>query len=125
MALNEDINFASFGFFTMQVLIMILVSASATLGLSFLLGRINHHVKFVPLIILVVLIYEVSKVLHLPALIFILIFGLSLGNLHLFSGIRWLNKMKTEGFEEQIEKFKDLTIEGAFLLRTLFFIHVF
>ena len=122
IALNEDINQASFTFFGLQVLIMIVVSIIATFGLSFLLGKINHHVKFVPLILLVVLIYEISKVLHLPALIFILIFGLSLGNLHLFSGIKWLNKIKTDDFEEQIEKFKDLTIEGAFLLRALFFI---
>jgi len=122
IALNEDINQASFTFFGLQVLIMIIVSIIATFGLSFLLGKINHHVKFVPLILLVVLIYEISKVLHLPALIFILIFGLSLGNLHLFKGVKWLNKIKTDDFEEQIEKFKDLTIEGAFLLRALFFI---
>ena len=74
IALNEDINQASFTFFGLQVLIMIIVSIIATFGLSFLLGKINHHVKFVPLILLVVLIYEISKVLHLPALIFILIF---------------------------------------------------
>lgn len=122
IALNESINATSFKYFLLQILIMIVVSVLATIGVSYLLGKIKHHVKFVPLILLVVLIYEISKVLHLPALIFILIFGLSLGNLHLFKDIKWLTKANTEDFEEQIEKFKDLVIEGAFLLRALFFI---
>lgn len=122
VALNEDINASTFGHFILQVFIMILVSAIATSGLAYLLGRINHHVKFVPLILLVVLIYELSKVFHLPALLFILIFGLALGNMHLFAGARWFDRIKPHDFDMQIQKFKDLTIEGAFLIRALFFI---
>jgi hypothetical protein len=33
------------------------------------LNKIQHHIKFVP-IVLIILIYEISKIFHLPALIF-------------------------------------------------------
>jgi hypothetical protein len=41
--------------------------------LSFLLNKIQHHIKFVPIVLLIILIYEISKIFHLPALIFILV----------------------------------------------------
>jgi hypothetical protein len=53
----------------------------------FLLNKIDHHIKFVPIILLIILIYEISKIFHLPALIFILVFGLSIGNLDELKGI--------------------------------------
>jgi hypothetical protein len=39
----------------------------------FLLNKIQHHIKFVPIVLLIILIYEISKIFHLPALIFILV----------------------------------------------------
>lgn len=122
VALNESITLSSFGFFGLDLIIMIVVSIVATLGLSFLLNKIDHHVKFVPIILLVILIYAVSKVYHLPALIFILLFGLSVGNLGELKQMKWVKKFKQNGIKEEIQKFKALTIEGAFLVRALFFI---
>jgi len=106
----------------LQLLIMIAVSFIATIILAFLLSRIDHHIKFVPIILLILLIYAIAKLYHLPALIFILIFGLFLGNLDELKRFRWINKLKPEELNIEVHKFRDLTTEGTFLVRTVFFL---
>lgn len=122
LALNETINTASFGHFALQLFIITFVSLIATIGLSFLLSKIEHHIKFVPIILMVVLIYAVSKIYHLPGLIFILLFGLSIGNLDELKRFKWIEKFKPDELIKEVNKFKELIIEGAFLVRALFFL---
>lgn len=122
LVFNETIDTHSFGTFALQLLIITVVSFIATIGLSFLLSKIEHHIKFVPIILLVVLIYAVSKIYHLPGLIFILIFGLSIGNLDELKRFRWLDKFKPDELNKEVNKFRELTVEGAFLVRALFFL---
>lgn len=122
LALNETIDSFSFGNFALQLVIITVVSLIATIGLSFLLSKIEHHIKFVPIILLVVLIYAVSKTFHLPGLIFILLFGLSIGNLDELKRFKWLEKFKPDELNKEVSKFKELTIEAAFLIRALFFL---
>lgn len=122
LALNEIIDPLSFGSFGLQLLLIIVVSFIATIGLSFLLSKIEHHIKFVPIILLVVLIYEVSKIYDLPGLIFILIFGLSIGNLDELKRFKWIERFKPDELNREVTKFKELTIEAAFLIRALFFL---
>jgi hypothetical protein len=106
----------------LHLLIITAVSLIATVGLSYLLSKIEHHIKFVPIILLVVLIYELSKVYHLPGLIFILIFGLSIGNLDELKRFKWIDFFKPNELKKEVSKFKELTIEAAFLVRALFFL---
>jgi len=122
IALNDNFDTHSFGHFGLQLLIIILVSFVATIGLSLLLSKIEHHIKFVPIILLVILIYAVSKIYHLPALIFILIFGLFIGNLDELKHFKWVEKFRPDELDKEVKKFKRLTIEGAFLIRALFFL---
>ncbi len=79
IALNSVINLQSAGRFTLQLLMIAVISLIATIGLSYLLSKIEHQIKFVPIILLVILIYAISEIYHLPALIFILLFGLISG----------------------------------------------
>ncbi len=122
IALNEVINAQSFGHFGLQILIVILVSFVSVLGLSFLLSRIRHHVTFSPIILLVILIYAISKLYHLPALIFIFVFGLFLGNLDELKRFKWIEKLRPVKLDKEVAKFKDITIEATFLIRALFFL---
>jgi Kef-type K+ transport system membrane component KefB len=122
ITLNEVINFKSVGFFTAEILLMFIVSFIATIILALLLTNIGHHVKFLPIIILIVLIYDVSKLFHLPALIFILLFGLFLGNLKKLHDIKFLKNFNTEKLEMEVLRFKEIVIEFTFLIRALFFI---
>lgn len=122
IALNETIGLLSVANFGLHMLIMLVVSILGTIGLSLLLSRIDHHVKFVPIILLIVLVYAVLKSYHLPALLFILLFGLAIGNLKQFEKINWFKKLKTDNLKKEIKRFEEITIEGAFLVRALFFI---
>ena len=94
LAFNAVINLPSVGYFGLNMVIIIAISFIATLGLAWLLGKIQHHVKFAPIILLIVLIYAISKIYHLPGLIFILIFGLFIGNLDVLAPrLKWIEKL--------------------------------
>ncbi len=122
MAFNETINASSFGYFGLDLLIMLIISFIATIGLSFLLSRIDHHIKFAPIVVLIILIYEISKVYHLPALLFILLFGLFLGNLDELKRFKWIDKLNPAMLDKEVHKFSELVVEGTFLVRASFFL---
>lgn len=122
ITLHSEIDVASFGYFLLDLSLILLVSFVATVGLAFLLSRIKHKVKFAPIIILVIMIYYISKIYHLPALIFILLFGLLVGNLDELKHYKFVEKLRPEILNKEILKFKELTTEFTFLIRTLFFI---
>ncbi|MGB4847985.1 MAG: cation:proton antiporter [Saprospiraceae bacterium] len=121
IALNEFINLQSFGDFGIQMILIIIISFVSVLGLSFLLSRITHHITYTPIILLVILIYALSKVYHLPGLIFILVFGLFLGNLDEMKRFPWIEKFNPKKLDKEVSKFKDITVEATFLMRALFF----
>ncbi|TNE53349.1 MAG: sodium:proton antiporter [Bacteroidetes bacterium] len=122
VSLNEQFDAGTFGIFALEIIIIMVVSFVATLGLSFLLSKIKHHVKFAPIILLVVLIYAISKIYHLPALIFILLFGLFLGNIDKFKQFKIVRRMRPQVLNREVKKFTELTTELAFLIRALFFL---
>jgi hypothetical protein len=119
---NEVYNGSTFGSFGIQIGLILVISLVATIGLSMLLARINHHVKFVPIILLIILLYTELKVYHLPGLIFILLFGLFVGHLDKLKRFGWIGRLISYNPEKEVELFTVLTIEGTFLIRSLFFL---
>lgn len=122
VAFNATFGIETFGYFCLEILIIVVISFVATILLSFLLNKIDHHIKFVPIILLIILIYEISKIFHLPALIFILVFGLSIGNLDELKGYQWTKSFRLDLLNKEVAKFKELIIEATFLVRALFFL---
>lgn len=122
VAFNETFGFSSLTQFVGQLLAIILISFIATGALSYLLSKIDHHIKFAPIILLIILIYNISKIYHLPALIFILIFGLFLGNLDEIKRFGWIEKLKPNVLDREVAKFKEIVIEATFVIRVLFFL---
>lgn len=121
LVLNSSINVQSFLHFGGQVIIICVISFIATLSLSFLLHKIDHPTKHAPIIILLILIYAVSEIFHLPALIFILFFGLFLNNIDEIKNFEWIKKLNPHEFNKEVSKFRDIVTEGAFLIRAFFF----
>lgn len=124
-------NFASFGtaitfssvmVFSWQFFLMLIISVVASLILAFLLGKIDHRIKYGPIIILTILIYEISKIYHLPALIFILFFGLILGNIDELKNIKILKSLKFTKMNREVMHFKDVVVEATFIVRSIFFL---
>jgi potassium/hydrogen antiporter len=122
VALNDIIDTISVISFLFQIIIMIAVSFISTVGLAYLLRKIDHHIKFVPIILIVLLIYAVSKIFHLPALIFIILFGIFLGNIEEFKHFKFIKKLEPENLHKEAHKFRDMVIEFSFLIRSLFFL---
>lgn len=122
MTLNGTFGFVAIGTFGLQIIIMVAISFVSTIILAFLLSKIQHHIKFIPIILLLFLIYAVSEIYHLPALIFILLFGLLVGNHQKFTRYTWFERFKPEILTLEVVKFKELAIEAAFLVRALFFL---
>lgn len=122
ITLNNYISSDSFGFFLLELLLILVVTFIFTLVLAFLLSKIKHSVKFAPIILMVVLIYAIAKEYHLPALVFILLFGIFLGNLDELKNNKYIQKLKPEILNKEVHKFKELVTEAAFLVRSLFFL---
>jgi len=122
MTFNAVYNWHSVGVLWVETLIILLVSAVATLSLAWLLGRITHSIKFLPIVMIIILLYEVLKLYHLPSLIFILIFGLFLGNLDEVAHFKFIKKLRPHSLEKEVHRFKDLITEGTFMIRSVFFI---
>ncbi len=122
IALNSVVNMHSVGIFGLQLIIITLISFFASLGLSYLLSNIQHPIKFVPIVLLLMLIYAISEVFELPSLIFILLFGLFLGNLDELKRFKWVQMLRPRELDIEVKKFKDLLREITFLIRALFFL---
>ena len=119
---NEILNAQAFANFFFFLLLITAISLISTIGLSLLLSRINHHIKYIPIILIVILIYSISKIYHLPGLVFILMFGLFLGNLDKIKNKKWSKRFHPEILEKEVAKLRELTAEGSFLVRALFFL---
>lgn len=119
---NEVIDGNSFVVFGWQLILILVITVIATLGLSLLMSKIRHRVKFVPIILLIILIYTIAKEYHLPALIFIFILGLFIGNLDKFKRFRFVDKLQPEIMVKEVVKLNDITTEITFSIRSLFFI---
>ena len=119
---NEVIDGHSFVVFGWQLILILVITVIATLGLSLLMSKIRHRVKFVPIILLIILIYAIAKEYHLPALIFIFILGLFIGNLDKFKRFRFVDKLQPEIMVKEVVKLNDITTEITFSIRSLFFI---
>lgn len=122
VVLNNTIVTATFGYFFLDLMLILLISLAATIALAFLLSKIKHHVKFAPIIILLIMIYFTSKVYHLPALVFVLLFGLLISNLDEMRHLKFVQKLRPDILNKEVQKFKELNVEFTFLIRTLFFI---
>lgn len=124
-------NFATFGTvitlggglqFLWQTVLMVIISVVASLLLALLLGKINHHIKYGPIIIICILIYEIAKIYNMPSLIFILLFGLTLGNIDEFRNFKLFKNMKFTKMNREVFHFKEVVVEATFFIRSLFFL---
>jgi NhaP-type Na+/H+ or K+/H+ antiporter len=100
----------------------VIVSLTASYFLIFLFQKIRTELKLFLLIAVLILLYSLSKMLHLSSLLIILVFGLILSNRQLFFPgklKRFLDEKQMSGI---FENFKMITLESSFVVRTFFFV---
>ncbi len=66
--------------FIFDGLLTIIIALVSTAGLGFLLHKTRYHVNYVIILTSIILIYSLAHLMHLPSLLLILIFGLTLAN---------------------------------------------
>ncbi len=105
-----------------QIIGVIVISLVITYVLVRILQKIKHHVKFFLILALLILVYAIGKLLHLPALVTIFIFGVFLSNLNQLLP-RFLRRyLDIEQTEKGLHEFHILTAESTFIVRTFFFL---
>ncbi|GAA4447135.1 hypothetical protein GCM10023189_03120 [Nibrella saemangeumensis] len=108
--------------FVRDTVLMAVISLVCCFLLLYLISRINHPVKFLPIISVLFLVYAIAKIYQLSSLLLILVFGLFLNNTELFIKGRLDQIFKNDLFERELDQLKNLTTEGAFVVRTFFFL---
>ncbi len=108
--------------FVRDGLITIILALLATAVLGYLLHKTSYHVNYVIIITFIILIYSLAKLVHLPALLLVLIFGLVLEN-NKFIETDFIKRfVDFQKFRTDINSFKKILGELTFLVRSFFFI---
>ncbi len=102
-------------------LIVIVVSVIVTGLILFFIEKTTMKIKFFLLIAIMVLLYAFGKMIHLSSLLMILIFGVIFNNLDLLTPARVNKFLNIDKLHDGIDRFKMITNESAFLIRTFFF----
>lgn len=105
-----------------QIIGVIIISVLITYILFRLLQKIDHQVKFFLILALLILVYALGKLFHLPALVTIFIFGIFLGNVKNLLPRFLNNSLDLEKTEKGLREFHVLTSESTFIVRTFFFL---
>jgi NhaP-type Na+/H+ or K+/H+ antiporter len=100
----------------------LLAAIVTALGIFFLINRIEGHIRFVPILAGLLLLYAVGKMLHLSPLILILVCGLLLNNPRLLEWNAWLKSMHRPRYDTTLSEFKGLVAELTFAVKSVFFI---
>lgn len=106
----------------MGISVSAVIGGLAALLILVLLTRIESHVRFVPMIFGLVMVYSASKLVHLAPLVSVMAVGLMLNNVDLLAKIPRLTKIVSDSLSGEIVAFKQLTAEFTFVVRTFFFL---
>jgi Kef-type K+ transport system membrane component KefB len=102
--------------------IAVLLSIAASFLLIYLLSKIKINIKFFLVFAVLALIYSLGEMIHLPALLIVLLFGLIINNSTLVITGKLKQWISVDGIETVVDAMRSITAETSFLIRTFFFI---
>jgi len=110
------------GGITLNLLLTLAVSVVAGLGLVWLFQKLTGQAKLFLVISVLLLLYVLGHLLHIPSLVIILVFGLILNNNKRFFKNRFSKFIDPDKLAPVMHDFHTITLESAFLTRTFFFV---
>ncbi len=119
---DEIFTLASAGIFFGGLVGSVILSVAFSVLLFLILTNTKLNIRFFLIISLLILLYASGKLLHLPSLIIILIFGLMINNWNLVKLPSFLGTYSKKQVDEIHETLHSITAELSFLVRTFFFI---
>jgi NhaP-type Na+/H+ or K+/H+ antiporter len=105
-----------------NMIIVVAISWFASYALLFLFRKTRIKTKSIFIIAILISAYSIGKILHLPALILVLVFGLFVSNYLLFSKSARRDSGLRKEMRREIRQFKGIVLEITFLIRSYFFI---
>lgn len=119
---NDVLTGKSILVFSSSIIISVFLSLVLSLVLFLIMAKTKLNIKFFLIFSLLILIYTSGKILHLPSLIIIIIFGMLINNWE-YIKIKWIQKSFPINQVDPIrELLHSITAESSFLIRTFFFI---
>lgn len=101
---------------------VVLTSSILVVAILFkMLRNGSHHVRFVPILASLILFYSVGKLLHLPSLLLVFLFGIAFTNLGSLPPGPLRDWLMRDDLADDAKLMKTLVVESAFLARTFFF----
>jgi len=119
---SEILTLKSVGLFGFNLVIAIMASLVISYVLFLILARTKMTVKFFLIFSLLILIYSGGKMLHLPSLLIILVFGLMINNWEQLPVKGIMAQFSSEKLDAIRGHLHSITAESSFLIRTLFFV---
>lgn len=120
--LDNALSSESFRDFFLNILYILIISFISSALLVFMLNSISTRIKSFLIFAILVLIYSVGEIFHLPSLLLILVFGIMLNNNRYFIKGKLAKVLHIDKMSSVTSELKLLTGESAFLVRTFFFI---
>jgi hypothetical protein len=108
--------------FVFDGLLTVIIALVSTAGLGFLLHKTRYHVNYVIILTSIILIYSLAHLMHLPSLLLILIFGLSLANNRYLETSLIKKFVDFPKLRSDISSFQKILVELTFIVRSFFFI---
>ena len=100
----------------------ILVAVVITSALAMLLHKITYHINYIIILTSVVMVYALAKMIHLPALLLVMAFGMALANYKLVQNTVIRRYVDFDKFGNDLVSFKKIMTEFTFVVRSFFFI---
>lgn len=119
---DQQIGVQDIVWFGSSIVLALFLSVIVCFGLMWLLIHNRINIKFFLSFAMLIAIYVGGKMMHLPALITVLMFGLVINNWEL---IRWKplkRYFSDENVDNEVGFLKSITAESSFLIRTFFFV---
>jgi Kef-type K+ transport system membrane component KefB len=121
-AAGEIMTWQSLGIFAGSIVVSVILSIAFSVLLFLLMANTKLNIRFFLVFSLLILLYAAGKILHLPSLLIILVFGLMIRNWEHVKLPSSLGTYPLEKVDEIQELLHAITAESSFLIRTFFFI---
>ncbi len=118
---SDSVGLGILSFFFKGIL-TILIAVVITSGLAILLHKITYHINYIIILTAVVLVYVLAEMIHYPALLLVMAFGMALANNNLVENTIINRFVDFNIFRTDLISFKRLMTELTFVVRSLFFI---
>jgi len=119
---SEILSITAVSTFFLNIFIAVILSVIFSVLLFVILAKSKLNVKFFLVFALLIILYEGGKLMSLPSLIIILVFGLLMNNWKLIR----LPKIRALFFNDRVNEathlLHSITAESSFLIRTFFFL---